>query len=292
MMKKSTGGLLFSLLCITAVFASGFAFRSRADTEPLPSSVRIYGTVNQAGDGHLSINRQDGDFGGQEFIINISEETRILDAVNGYPVSLDSLKSGETIYAYISPAMTLSLPPMSHGELILCSIPADFKVPEYITVDTLTVSDDGVSGSIKAENGTTYTVPADCRILPYLTRNIVTLPGLVKGKKCLIWTQPGSDTACKIVAFAGSSEAAGPDESVNPYGWSSQNGSWYFYDKTGELHKGWLLDGGDWYYLTPDTGIMQTGFLTVDGKTYYLQGNGKMLTRPKTFTPDESGALH
>ena len=30
---------------------------------------------------------------------------------------------------------------------------------------------------------------------------------------------------------------------------------------------------------------MQTGFLTVDGKTYYLQENGKMLTKAKTFTP-------
>ncbi|WP_243008313.1 MULTISPECIES: hypothetical protein [Hungatella] len=37
---------------------------------------------------------------------------------------------------------------------------------------------------------------------------------------------------------------------------------------------------------------MQTGFLTVDGKTYYLQENGKMLTKAKTFTPDASGALH
>lgn len=290
-MKKSTGTFLFSLLCVTAVFASGFAFRSKADTGAAPSSVRIYGTVSQVGDGRLSINRQDRDFGGQEFIINISEETRVLDAVNGYPVSLDSLKSGDSIYAYVSPAMTLSLPPMSHGELILCSIPADFKVPDYITVDTLTVSDGGASGSIKAEDGTSYTVPADCQILPFLTRNIVTLPDLVKGKKCLVWTQSGSDAAYKIVAFAGPSGAEGSDETVTPYGWSFQNGSWYFYDKTGDSHKGWLLDNGDWYYLNPETGIMQTGFLTVDGKTYYLQDNGKMLTRPRTFTPDESGAL-
>ena len=100
-MKKLTGSLLLSLLCVTAVFASGFAFRSKADTGTAPSSVRIYGTVNQTSDGRLSISRQDGDFAGQELIINVSEETRILDAVNGYPVALDTLKNGETIYAYI-----------------------------------------------------------------------------------------------------------------------------------------------------------------------------------------------
>ena len=291
-MKKLTGSLLLSLLCVTAVFASGFAFRSKADTGTAPSSGRIYGTVNQASDGRLSITRQDGDFAGQEFIINVSEETRILDAVNGYPVSLDALTSGETIYAYISPAMTLSLPPMSHGEMILCSIPADFKVPDYITVDALTVAGDGVSGTIRADNQTTYTVQSDTQILPYLTRNIVTLQDLVKGRKCLVWTQSGSNTAYKIVAFAGSAGTDGTGDVLLPRGWSSRDGSWYYYDSTGSLHKGWLNDSGDWYYLNPETGVMQTGFLTLDGKTYYLQENGKMLTKAKTFTPDADGVLH
>ena len=36
---------------------------------------------------------------------------------------------------------------------------------------------------------------------------------------------------------------------------------------------------------------MQTGFLTLDGKTYYLQENGKMLTKAKTFTPDARTAF-
>ena len=242
-MKKLTGSLLLSLLCVTAVFASGFAFRSKADTVTAPSSVRIYGTVNQASDGRLSITRQDGDFAGQEFIINVSEETRILDAVNGYPVSLDALTSG-------------------------------------------------VSGTIRADNQTTYTVQSDTQILPYLTRNIVTLQDLVKGRKCLVWTQSGSNTAYKIVAFAGSAGTDGTGDVLLPRGWSSRDGSWYYYDSTGSLHKGWLNDSGDWYYLNPETGVMQTGFLTLDGKTYYLQENGKMLTKAKTFTPDADGVLH
>ena len=52
------------------------------------------------------------------------------------------------------------------------------------------------------------------------------------------------------------------------------------------------MDGGDWYYLNPETGLMVTGFLTLEGKTYYLQEDGRMLTQPKTFTPDENGVLH
>lgn len=292
-MRKLTGGLLLSLFCVTAALTAGFSIQAKADAaSAVPSSIRVYGTVNQAGDNRISINRQDGDFAGQELIITVSEETKVLDAVNGFPAALDTLKSGDTVYAYIGPAMTMSLPPMTNGELILCGIPADYKVPEYITVDTLTVNSDSVSGTIKADNGTTYTVPADCQVLPYLTRNIVRLPDLTKRRKCLIWTRPDSDTAVKIVAFAASAGDIDPEDAVKPYGWSLQDGSWYFYDHSGNLHKGWLNDNGDWYYLNPDTGIMQTGFLTLEGKTYFLQDNGKMLTKARTFTPDENGVLH
>ena len=75
-MKKLTGSLLLSLLCVTAVFASGFAFRSKADTGTAPSSVRIYGTVNQTSDGRLSISRQDGDFAGHYQCIGRNQNFR------------------------------------------------------------------------------------------------------------------------------------------------------------------------------------------------------------------------
>ena len=66
---------------------------------------------------------------------------------------------------------------------------------------------------------------------------------------------------------------------------------WRYILEDGKLALGWLLDEGKWYYLDPETGIMQRGFLQLDGKTYYLQIDGSMLTAPKLFIPDESGAL-
>ena len=44
--------------------------------------------------------------------------------------------------------------------------------------------------------------------------------------------------------------------------------------------------------MDPANSIMQTGFLRLDGKSYYLQEVRSMLTEPKVFTPDASGALH
>lgn len=281
-MRKSTGGLLLTLLCVTTVFAAGLASRSKADEGPgLSSVIPIHGTVNQKSDGRLSITRQDGDMAGQEVIVQISDKTKLLDAVNGYPQTLESLKSGETVYAYVSPAMTMSLPPITNAELVLSGIPADFKVPEYVTIKSVTANGAN-AGTIKTRDGKTYTVPEGCQLLPYLTRNIVTLKDLSKGQTCLIWTQADGSTATKLVAFP----------NVPAAGWAEEDGSWRYYDAAGSAHLGWLLDNGDWYYLNPDSGIMQTGFVTIDGKTYYLQDNGKMLTKAKTFTPDQSGALH
>lgn len=70
-----------------------------------------------------------------------------------------------------------------------------------------------------------------------------------------------------------------------------EDGRWYFYEQN-QVKKGWLLDGEDWYYLNPENGQMQTGFVTLDGKTYFLQEDGRMLTEARVFTPDENGALH
>ena len=297
-MRQKKGKLFLSLLCAAALLTTGVSFHSEAlaDTgDSLLQPVRVYGTVNHAEEGRISITRQDGSFAGQELIITVSEKTRVLDAVNGFPAALNTIQNGETIYAYIGPAMTMSLPPISNGELILCKIPADYRVPEYITVDTLTMNKDGVSGTIVSADGVTYTIPADCRILPYLTRNIVTLGDLTKGRSCLIWLDSTGSTAEKIVAFAKSASenpelTDGPGSTIQKFGWHSESGNWYYYGKDG-LQKGWLLDNGCWYYLNPETGIMQTGFLTIDGKTWYLNEDGRMETAPVTFTPNENGEL-
>ena len=36
--------------------------------------------------------------------------------------------------------------------------------------------------------------------------------------------------------------------------------------------------GGTWYYLNPDTAVMQTGFIDINGATYYLNSSGAMKT--------------
>ena len=277
---------LMSCICMTAMLTAGSLVNAAAatTTDTALNDYRIHGPVTKSEHGQLIIDNQESTGYTGEIILNISSETtKILDAVTGSPVTVGDIRDGETIYAYISPVMTMSIPPMTNASLILCNIPADFRVLAYQQSDVLTVNEDGVSGSVKTTDDTTYTIPADCEIFPYLTRNIVRIQDLTEGRTFLVWADD-QNRASRIMVF--------PKEADTRTGWSLEGDSWFYYDENGSMVKGWLLDNGSWYYLDPETGVMKTGFLFYEGRTYYLQEDGRMLTSAKTFTPDSTGALH
>ncbi|WP_071131775.1 KxYKxGKxW signal peptide domain-containing protein [Enterococcus timonensis] len=80
-------------------------------------------------------------------------------------------------------------------------------------------------------------------------------------------------------------------------GWTlGEDGLWYFY-QGGELSKGWLLDGGKWYFLDTTSGAMKTGWQLVNGEWYYMSTtSGKMLTgwaqiKGQWYFLDANGAM-
>ncbi len=176
---------------------------SMEESQPqAPESVRVWGPVTKLENGQLSIDNQSGLSFSGEIILNTSREfTYILDAVSGYPVNAEDLQDGDIIYAYIGPAMTMSLPPMTNPELIFTGVPADFKVPDYVTVKSMIT--DAASGEsvLTSADGTEYTLSGECNIFPYLTRNIVTLDDLTEGRKVVIWSDD-QNTAERIMVFA------------------------------------------------------------------------------------------
>lgn len=110
---------------------SGTIESAEEQPEQAEDSVCLFGPATQMEDGRLSIDSQ-ADQGYQgEVILNVSQEsTYVLDAVSGLPIELSDIKDGDTIYAYIGPAMTMSLPPMTNATMIFANVPADFKVPD------------------------------------------------------------------------------------------------------------------------------------------------------------------
>ena len=183
---------------------------SAEDTEQLPgdigqagenTSVRIWGPILRVEDGNVVIdNRSEVSFRGEMVVTVDPEHTRILDGENGYPVEVSELNEGEAVFVYIGPAATMSEPPMVNASLILCKIPSDLRVPDYVHVTAMEEQSDG-SYLLSGDNGIQYLVPADCEILPFLTRNVVTLQDVQAGGSCLIWSDERR-TAQKIVLFA------------------------------------------------------------------------------------------
>jgi len=70
------------------------------------------------------------------------------------------------------------------------------------------------------------------------------------------------------------------------YIWQDEEGnehpgySWYYAGKDGALQKGWLKDGGKWYYLDSIYGFMYSDdmYLMSDGKWYGFKASGEMVT--------------
>lgn len=224
--RTTKTALLFGAVACCALLAvsrpiGAYADENMAAEQTLSSPVRVYGTISHDGE-RLVLNNIQGDTSLDMLVLNISEDTRILDALNGFPVAVDSLKEGETVYAYISPAMALSMPPQSYAEMIICQIPAGFAAPYYETVSGITGNSE-TGMQLTTKRGLVYGIDGETALLPYLTRNIVMADSLTPGTTCLVWpdrNMTDSDGheiihASKIVIFQGgviygNSPAGGP----------------------------------------------------------------------------------
>ena len=161
----------------------------------------MMGTIVSVEDGQLTMHRQDNGFD-EDVIITIAEDTKVLDAENGYPVELGDLKEGNTISAYVDEAMTLSLPPITNGLLILVQAEG-YDFPRYTKVKELMAANTEGERILTAEKGINYMITAETRLLPYLTRNIVSEEDLTEGTEILIWNEENGNKAEKIVVFQG-----------------------------------------------------------------------------------------
>ena len=170
---------------------------AEAESEYAP----FVGTVVSMENGELTMNRQVGD-STEEVIITISDDTKILDGVNGYPVEADTLTEGKAVNVYVGPAMTMSLPPIANGIMIITDVPEDAAFPKYTQVESLDQGSADGEFVLTTVDGSEYTITAETRLLPYLTKNIVSEEDLTEGTDILVWTS--ADDAAKtekIVIF-------------------------------------------------------------------------------------------
>lgn len=93
---------------------------------------------------------------------------------------------------------------------------------------------------------------------------------------------------------------AGDDASI-PYGamrlgWAACDDGWRFFNASGAMERCWLLDGSNWYWLDPETGIMATGATQCGSSSYCFGVSGAMAfgwayDRGTWYYADSSGEL-
>lgn len=184
----------------TAMAPSEVSGTSEAESDVSTESFCISGPVLSVENGQIIMDNQSGNSCAGEVVLTVSSDTTtIVDGEQGLPVDLSEIKVGDTIYAYIGPAMTMSLPPQTNAEFIVCKVPADAKAPEYVKVKSMEENKDE-SWTLVSDAGTTYQIAADCPIQPYLTRQIVKLIDVVDGSRVLIWSD-AQNQAQKLILF-------------------------------------------------------------------------------------------
>ncbi|MBW6409080.1 stalk domain-containing protein [Clostridium weizhouense] len=183
--------ILGSMLALTIIMgvpqyvSANEMITSNREIIQMPKFVQVWGNVKEKDENRIHIKNSSNV--NNDIILNISEETKIIDAVSGLPVNIKDITGNETIYAYISPVMTLSLPPMTNAKVIMVNIPQDYAVPRYIEVESVNKNEDG-SVTVTSEDGYLQaTLDKDTNIFPYLTKNIVTIDNIRPGSTLVLW---------------------------------------------------------------------------------------------------------
>lgn len=175
-----------------------------------PVSTCVWGSLTKLENGDLHLkNSVESDHSIHEIVIH-PDEAAIVDAVTGAALALEDLQDGEMVYAYVSTAMTKSLPPQAAAYVIVARIPADFGVPSYYEITDRTVistlmtenniiqatffTDQGtnltlnLTDALDEEGNRQYILKDEVRLLSYPDGTEASFDLLIPGTRLLAWT--------------------------------------------------------------------------------------------------------
>ena len=215
--------LLFSLaLCaaVLAVPAAAALTPPAPEIEAAPQTLRlgpvqVWGAVTKLENGSLLLNNDDETDPNREIIVHTGS-ARLVDAVSGLPLAADSIRDGDIVYAWVGPAMMLSLPPQASAAVVVANLPADYAAPRYYQVAAAAPAADPskplTQVTVTATGGETLTITDQVELFPYLTKNVVGLPDLRPGAELLVWSDAeGAPVRAMLFPYAYRGYAAWTD---------------------------------------------------------------------------------
>lgn len=161
------------------------------------------------------------------------------------------------------------------------------------------IADDGTSTTnyylIKEENGAKYIEVTVSHFSTFEVTFETSLPYTSSGSKSYTAKKKvvtGTWVQNEIGWWYRNADGTWPAAKWVELEWNGQK-TWYYFNAEGYMHSGWLLDGGNWYFLhnvaDGTQGYMYTGWKQIDGKWYYfnpLVGGPMGSLLVNTVTPD------
>lgn len=131
---------------LTSAPADGAAQRPAYELQQrgVGEPVRVWGQAVELGELSLTLQNDNEGDSYQKIVLNVAEDTLILDAVSGESRTFADIQKDEILYAWVGPVMTKSLPPITTARVILCGIPTDYHVPTFAEVQSVTETEQGV----------------------------------------------------------------------------------------------------------------------------------------------------
>jgi hypothetical protein len=146
-----------------------------------PTALTISGEIVREEDGALEVTAEDG----TRVVLNISTETYVVDGESGQPMTLKD-RTGDYVTAYYGPIQTRSMPPQSNAVLVICNLTKDTPPPRYGRVEAIDRTDDQVKVTVGG-GALIVKIARKTPILPYLTKNIVSIDNIEVGSDLLMW---------------------------------------------------------------------------------------------------------
>lgn len=140
-----------------------------------------------------------------DLVLNISEETLVIDSKTGLPASLEDLKVDDAIFVYYSAAMMKSLPPQSHAIAIVTQVEKNKSHAELFTVKEIISEKDGEIRALNKDGDLIVAFLEEISLTPFKTKQIVTIDDIKVGTQLFIWYEivalsyPGQTAATKAV---------------------------------------------------------------------------------------------
>lgn len=158
------------------------------DVEEMPASETYFGTVasiEKDEEGNvISISLTSEENG--DYVMNVTDNTVWVDAVEKVKASQEDLTEGETIYVYHSPVSTRSLPPQSEAFAVVLNVPQDIAVGVYHEVEEVTTTENDTR--LLTNNGGLYLIISDeTAVKDYETGEVADISAVAEGDRVIAW---------------------------------------------------------------------------------------------------------